>query len=82
MTDQPRNPLSTSDNPADTIYHCQQVLAVVEKATSHLGDDGADQEEAMGYYRIISWVREALIYEVERGLTSVDTNVTKLEAGS
>ena len=57
---QPRNPLTSNLGPEGTVNVCQQVLAVVEKATSEIGVHASDEDDGMGFYYVISCVREAL----------------------
>ena len=78
MMEKPRNPLSTSDNPADTIYHCQEVLEIVDRAISYNTIETITEDDAMGFHLILDGVREALKYEVARCLTTTEGNVSQL----
>ena len=73
---QPTNPLIT-DQPADTINHCQQALAIVELAIAE-PDNVINEDDRMGYFLILTCVRQALRYEVEHCEERQPGNVTKL----
>ena len=79
---QPRNPLISNAGPADTIYHCLEVLEIVDRAVSYTTIETITEDDAMGFHLTIDWVREALKYEVARGRTTTEDNVSRLEVGN
>ena len=57
--------------------HCQQALAIVELAIADT-DNATNEDDRMGYFLILTCVRQALRYEVEHYQERQPNNVTKL----
>ena len=72
--------IAVTDNPEDTLNNCRQMLLIVDLATD--AQEMVYYDAPHGYHLIITCVQDALKYEVDRGLTSRENNVTKLEVES
>ena len=79
----PINPIVNCSvgDPGETVNSCQQVLQIVTRAIQ-FNEFGNGPDDMLGFYIIIEGVRDALRYESERGLTTRQDNVTRLEGKS